>query len=195
MKKLLLPLLLFSIFCHSNSQPPAINKVLINGDFEQPLTVGWKQKNQNVSYSDEINRATNLDDDEDYELIVEKLSSGQMKLYQIVEIANANLHFSVNAKMSAAEQNTEAEYWAAAVIGLLFLDKDNAVLGETKITAKSLHCPWTDTKNLHIISVDDYSKWHNYSFNINDELDNLPGINPKDVKKIQIAISAISQGC
>jgi hypothetical protein len=196
MQKLLLLLSLFVVFCHSNSEQPKTNKVLVNGDFEKDLSIGWLQKTRNVNISDEINREIKLDGDQDFELIIEKTSDGQIKLYQVVEITNTNLQFSVTAKMQATEQNPEAtDYWAAGVISLQYLNGDNSVLGETKITAMSPHCPWIDSKNLHIISAVDETGWHKYDFNLNDELENLAGVKPNDVKKIQFSIIAVSNGC
>jgi hypothetical protein len=175
-------------------QPVLSNKTLINGDFEQELTLGWTRNVSALSYADEINRITDLDSDDDYELIIEKINPGHIKLLQTVDILSADLQFSVNANLRAIEYNPNASYWAAAAVCLRYLNTKDDLLGETRITHKSPHCPWQATSRLHIIDTPEADLWHAYSFNINDELLNLSGVQANEVKKIQVVFMAFAGG-
>ncbi|MCX7996119.1 MAG: hypothetical protein N3A65_10210, partial [candidate division WOR-3 bacterium] len=74
--------------------------LLVNGDFEQPLSNGWLIDTSTTNLI--INRATNYDPDPDYEALVQKATgTGYAKLYQRVDIPSVQLAFSCNAKLIA----------------------------------------------------------------------------------------------
>lgn len=157
---------------------------LANGDFEQDLTVGWFEKLNGLNIT--INRGTGYDQDPDYEAYVYKgTGGGYAKLYQVATVPITDLEFSANAKLYAYDNHASA--WCGAAVMISYLNSIGSVLGETMICARSTQCPWTNTTTRHIIPAPD-SLWHNYSFNINDELGNLPGIDPTDVNKIEISL-------
>jgi hypothetical protein len=163
----------------------AASTLLENGAFEEELAVGW----QFFTYStlDTINRGTGYDADPDYELYVYRdFGNGSCKVWQTIDIPTTDLSFSVNARLWAYDNNADTLCWAAAAIQVFYLDQGGAILGETRISYKTEPCPWTSTPTLHLIDVAD-DLWHNYAFNINTELTNLPGVTPSDIKKIQVA--------
>ncbi len=182
------------VFCHRNTQHQVSNKSIVNGDFEQDLSIGWLRKTSGLSYSDNIDRATNLDSDVDYEVVLEKVSAGYIKLFQTVDISTTNLNFSVSANMRAVEHNPYASYWAAAAICLRYLNENNVLLGETRIARRSLHCPWQNSSTFHIINVTT-ENWQTHSFNLRDELQNLTAVNFDDIRKIQIVLMDTTNGC
>lgn len=194
MKKILPIFFLIFVFCYSNEVTIPAHKKLVNGDFEQDLTVGWTKMTTGFSYSDAVDRENDLDADANYELILEKVSAGDIKLFQKVDISSTNLNFSVNVKLSALEYNTNASYWAAAAICLQYLDKNEGLLGETRIIYKSPHCPWKNSSTVHLIEAANSDSWQNYYFNLNKELKNVSGIKPAEIKKIQVMFLATSNG-
>lgn len=157
--------------------------LVTNGDFEQDLASGWTES----SLGGIIDRSTDYHPDADYEVQVYKYSSsGIVSLSQIVDIDNTDIDFSCKAKMYALD-NTVGD-WAAAAVALIYLNETNSVLGETRIYRPSDgDCPWVDTPRLHLIYVPD-ENWLDYTFNINDELQNLPIIDPSYVDKIQVVL-------
>lgn len=168
--------------------------LVVNGDFEQALTTGWTQYSANSSGG--ITRSTTYDPDPDYEAYVYRIgststASGYEDLYQIVDIPSTNLQFHANLKLYAYDNGSP---WCAACLVLKYLNSSNAVLGQTRIYAYSGGCPWTNTSTLHLIGVSD-SLWHTYSFNINDELANLPGVNPGQIAKIRVALFDTAYCC
>lgn len=170
-------------------------RLLTNGDFEQPLNIGWSSVIGLQNTLDTIDRQINFHPDLDYEVRVKKYDETYAKLYQTVNIPTTDLDFSVTAKLYALEYSPTLTYWAAAAICLRYLDANDNQLGETRIAYKTPHSPWTSTSTIHLINVTDPNNWYNYSFNLNNELTNLPGVNPAQIRKVQIALLDTTNGC
>jgi hypothetical protein len=131
--------------------------------------------------------------DADYEVRVEKGDgSGFAKLFQTVNIPTTDLDFSCSAKMWAYDNHATA--WCGAAVWISYLNASNTLLGETMICMRSTQNPWNNTSTRHVIPVTD-SLWHSYSFNINNELTNLPGVNPSQIAKIQVALYDTCYDC
>lgn len=162
---------------------------LINGDFEQDLNIGWttNQSGSNIT----INRATTYEPDADYEVLVQKGAGNgyarilQMALENITTPSEFN--FSIKAKLYAYDNNADTLTWAAAAVIVGYYNATGTKLGETRICQFTAPCPWQNTSTCHLIIVSD-SLWHTYSFNLQSELGNLPGVNPSNVKKVEIAL-------
>jgi hypothetical protein len=165
----------------------AASNYIDNGDFEQPLSVGWVQTAAGGGTT--INRGTTYDPDSDYEVYLYKATgtTGYAQLWQIADVPTGNLDVSLNAKLYAWDNHTDA--WAGAAVVIAYLDDANTQLGETRIANMSAGCPWANTADRHIIAIYD-SLWHNYSFNIYDELANVPAVDPDEVAKIKITLDA-----
>ncbi len=168
---------------------------ITNGDFEQALTDGWLQSTSGTNTI--ITRGTNYHPDPDYEAYVRKYGygtsgTGYATLYQIVDIPTTQIEFSVDAKLYAWDNHASA--WAGTAVIIGYLDASNTLLGETRICARSAGCPWQNSANMHIILAPD-SSWHNYNFNINDELSNVPAVNPSQVQKIQVSLYSHTVSC
>jgi hypothetical protein len=161
--------------------------LLTNGDFEQPLTTGWQQV-ASGSYS-VINRATTYDPDPDYEAYAKDQYGSYARLWQTVDIPTTDLEFAVNAKLYSYDNNADTLCWAGAAIDISYLDSYGQLLGETRICQVTTPCPWSNSATCHLIMAPN-TDWNPYSFNINSELANLPGVNAADVSKIEVALYA-----
>lgn len=160
--------------------------LLTNGDFEAPLTTGWQQLTSGSSIT--IDRQTTYDPDPDYEVQVYKgAGSGYARFLQEVNIPTTDLEFSIAAKMYAYDNNADTLCWAGSAVIVSYKNAAGTVLGETRICRFTTPCPWANSSTMHLILVGD-SLWHTYSFNINDELTNLPGIDPSNVARIELAL-------
>ncbi len=168
---------------------------LTNGDFEQTLDNGWTDYISYPTSIDTIDRATGFHPDLDYEARVKKYDYAYARLSQTVDIWTTDLEFSVDAKLYAYEYNSAASYWATAAIVLAYRDVNGSLLGQTRICHNTPHCPYTNSSTFHIIPAPDPNNWYTYAFNINDELDSLPGVNPADVAKIEVALYDTTNGC
>jgi hypothetical protein len=166
-------------------------EIVANGDFEDLLTTGWSQRASAASFT--ISRNTTYDPDPDYEArIYQSTSNGFASLYQIEIVPSTDIDFSGNAKVYAWDNSSGA--WGGAAIIIGYVDGFNSLLGETFICARSTHNPWTNTATRHLIEAAD-SSWHSYSFNLNDELANLSGVNPGDVEKLQVSLYTENADC
>lgn len=184
-------LILFSLTCLCEARV-----LLTNGDFEQELRYGWQQLIVRPTWYDTIDLAAKYDSDPDLEIRVKKYHYTSAKVYQTVNIPTTDLQFSIAAQLLAHEHpSTSTYYWSAAAVVLRYLDNNYNLLGETRITNKSLHCPWNNTSSIHLINVIDTNNWYTYSFNIDNELNNLPGINRGNIKKVQVALFDTTNGC
>ena len=156
---------------------------LTNGDFEEPLPSGWLQYGAGV-----IIRGVNYDPDPDYEVFLYRTNpSGYAELCQAADIQTVDLEFSVSAKLYASSNSSAC--WAGAAVIISYLDSLNSYLGETMICYRSPACPWNNNDTCHVIPVVD-TLWNDYAFNINDELTNIPGINPSHITKIRVSLLA-----
>jgi hypothetical protein len=160
---------------------------LINGDFEQDLSTGWIATQSGSSIY--IDRATTYENDPDYEVRAEKgAGSGFANLSQTIDItAPSEFNFSTKAKLYAYDNNADTLTFAGAAVRIVYRSATGTLLGETRICRFTAPCPWQNTSTCHLITVSD-SLWHSYSFNLQTELGNLPGVNPANVKKVEIAL-------
>ncbi|MGB9721018.1 MAG: hypothetical protein ACPL28_06020 [bacterium] len=160
---------------------------IINGDFEQDLSSGWTATQSGSSIY--IDRATSYETDPDYEVRVEKgAGNGFANLSQTIDITTpSEFNFAAKAQLYAYDNNADTLTYGAAAIRIIYKNSTGTALGETRICQFTSPCPWQNTSTCHLIFVSD-SLWHNYSFNLQTELGNLPGVNPANVKKVEIAL-------
>lgn len=163
--------------------------LLTNGDFEQPLATGW-QLTEAGTYS-VVDRATTYHPDADYEACATDSFGNYAKLWQTVDIPTTDLDFAVDAKLYAYDNNADTLCWAAAAIIISYLDGTGTLLGDTKICRFTAPCPWVNSPTCHLIIAPN-TNWNSYAFNIESELSNLPGIDPSDIAKIEVALYAIT---
>jgi len=165
---------------------------MVNGDFEQDLNVGWVQLMSGGGTT--ILRSTTYDPDPDYEVYVYKASgtTGYAHLSQTASIPTCNIDLSFKAKLYAWDNYSGA--WAGAAVVIEYLNSADAVLGETRVCQWSYDCPWTNAADCHIIQVAD-SLWHDYSYNVLDELVYVPAVDPDAVAKIKITLVAEVAHC
>ena len=161
--------------------------LIVNGDFEAPLSEGWSQIMSGAGVM-QITRGTGYDPDPDYEVYLHKGDgTGYTEISQLAYIPHTDLEFSVNAKLYA--YGTSSQCWSGAAVGLFYLNASDSILGWSKICARTVACPWVGSSSSHVIAATD-TQWHNYAFNLNDELDNVPAVNRLDVSKIRVSIVA-----
>lgn len=172
------------------------HELVINGDFELDITAGWSIDSVEgmTPYYDTLDRGIDFDPDSNYEARVKKYDSAHAMLYQIFDVNTTNLLFGIIVKLYAVEYNPAGTYFAAAAVVLSYMNDSGAVLGETRICYKTAHCTWANSPTLHLIEAPD-SNWHAYSFNVDDELANLPGVNPLDIAKVKVALFDTTDGC
>jgi len=164
-------------------------ELVTNGGFEDDLPPAWEE--ESAGAATRFSRATGFDGDPDYEVLAEKgTGNGYAKLNQTVVIPSVDVEFSVNAKMNAS---TTSGPWAAAGVALHYEDQFGNAQGTTMILRKTSGCPWMDDDTLHMIPAPD-EEWNGYGFNVEDELVNLPGVDPLAVHQIRFSLFGLVGG-
>ncbi|HEC77682.1 MAG TPA: hypothetical protein ENI34_00890 [candidate division WOR-3 bacterium] len=169
---------------------------VVNGDFEDSLAVGWTEYSPS-SYG-YIARSTTYDPDSDYEVCVYRqgtggLGTGYDKLYQIVDLPITNLDFSIKLKLYAYESGNGSN-WCGAACALYYRDTNDVLLGVTRICRYTGGTPWYNSSTSHIIVASD-TNWHTYTFNIEQELQNLSGVDPAEVAKVTVTLIDTAYNC
>ena len=163
---------------------------VVNGDFEQALEVGWQQLNEATNAS--IVRNADLDDDPDQELGLRFDNGvGEIAVWQRFAIPNTDLDIATALRASASGSGGA---WVAAGFGLSYLDQNLAVLGRTFIGQMSSDCPWYGSPTLHLVtSAND--EWEQHSFNLNDELANLTGVDLSEIMYLEVEVFSTAENC
>jgi len=162
-------------------------ELLVNGDFEQELAVGWTQM-VNGSGTHYMNRDVSYQPDPDYEAYAYQWDNpGWARLSQTVDVPGPILELTFTACF--AESGGTSSCWPAACFSVCYLDANDVVLGETRYYY-STYANWTPTSTLSLIRLYD-PNWTTYNLNIAEELStNLPGVNAGEVVKVEVALYA-----
>jgi hypothetical protein len=174
-------------------------ELLVNGDFEDPARTTWRWDTfGNASDTGDCHlwQSYYYEPDLDREVCVHKTLHQWAMLSQTVDVPNTNLNFSASAKLFAKTERPDTGYYACANVIVSYLDANDSVLGETRIYVHTGGCDWKSTSVLHLINAPDSTQWHNYAFNVDNELNNLPGVNRADVTKIRVGLwSYVRNNC
>jgi len=164
-------------------------ELVANGDFELPQTTGWSQNIAGSSLF--ITRSTTYDPDADYEVKTSSSNGhGNARLWQQVTIPSTDVYIGARLKGLAYDGGGA---WCASGLILTYLDVNGAPLGKTAIAATSSICPWTEDDTFHIIPLT--TSWVDYGFMLDDELANLPGIDPDDVRELEVMLLTTASNC
>jgi hypothetical protein len=166
-------------------------ELLINGDFEQELTVGWDTTSEG-SGTHEYTRDASYHPDPDFEACAYQYDNpGSAKIGQTVAVSAPMLELSFWAKFE--EGGGSSTCWPAACFYLAYLDAGGAKLGETRYYYGT-YVTWVSDDTLHLIQVAN-PDWTEYTLDVMLELtENLPSINPADVAQVEVAIWAPTTG-
>jgi hypothetical protein len=166
-------------------------ELVANGDFESDFAPAWEQSTSGTAVW--IERGIGFDADPDYEARVRKgTGNGRGKLSQSFNVPGTNLRFSARLLASATASSTDI--WAAGVLMLSYQDPAGNVLGRTAIGATTHGCPWTDGDTFHLLGSPT-GAWQDWSFTLDDELANLPGVDPSQVRRLEVALLVEATDC
>lgn len=163
-------------------------ELITNGDFESN-SEGWEEQSSGTGTISFGNYDPN---DPDMEVQAYKYSNaGYKSLNQVVWAPALDISFSFSTAFWNSCENNTYNYYAASAIILYYLKEDETILGETRIYSATQYCPWQNTNTIHLYPVND-TLWHDYSFNITDELTYLPGVAQDSIKKLKVSIYAFT---
>ncbi|MBM3322804.1 hypothetical protein FJY69_04945 [candidate division WOR-3 bacterium] len=172
--------------------PALAQNLLVNGDFEQDLSVGWTQ-NPVGAGTHTFDRGTSYHPDPDFEAYLQQYSgAGSTSLDQMVSVSNLNLDFSFWAKMNLGAGSSTC--WPVSAVILGYYDRDNAFQGDTRFYYPSPYCNWVSTGTTHLIQVPN-TDWNRFQINVYDELtQNLPDIPIRFVQKLKVSVFTATSG-
>jgi hypothetical protein len=166
--------------------------LLVNGDFEQDLSVGWTIDSSGYGLRS-VDRLTDLQPDPDFEVRCSLYSgAGSLALSQRVDVPHPWLGVSFWAKFEIA--GTSSSCWPAAYVGIGYFGDANNLLGETRVYHHNSYCTWVPTGTLSLIEVTN-PDWTQYYVDVGQELnEHLPGVNPADIRQVRISLADTTAG-
>lgn len=184
MKKFVLPIILVLAFGFGQN-------LLTNGNFDQPLDVGWTRSTGGSGYVT-IARDT-FWPGTGYQAFDSLYSGpGWGKLGQTVDVPGITLMLSFWAKFDA--YGTSTTCWPAGCINVGYYDDMSNLLGQTRFYYSNQYCTWTPTSTFSLINITN-PDWNRYTLDIAQELSSkLPGINPGAVSKVEVALYDTTAG-
>ena len=168
-------------------------ELLINGDFEQPLDVGWTDTAVYTLGTFRIDRQDTLEQQSGYAARVYKYMPGYASLFQIVNVPDLNMTLTFDARMQIGGGSSTC--WPVASIWVRYVDAGGLELGNTRFYHHNQYATWASSDTVDLIEVKDDGVWHSYALEIARELaDKLPGINPASVAKLTVDLFAFDNG-
>jgi hypothetical protein len=166
--------------------------LLVNGDFEQPRSIGWIRTAGGLGNTQIVSRDTGYQPDSDYEILVwQDGGSGWLTLSQMVDVPGTDLTLTFAASFEVDGSGT---CYPVACFRVRYCDAGGGELGETRYYCHNANCPWTSTSTVHLVDVP-ATGWNSYTLEIAQELnDNLPGVVPASVAKVEIALFDTTSG-
>lgn len=170
-------------------------ELLQNGQFEDPPDVGWRYRVWG-DFPDTGNCKLvwrhDHDPDRDFEILLHKMLHQGAELSQLVDLPTLDAVFSVTCRLTS---KTEQEsLYAAAAVCLQYIDRHDSVIGETRIFSATSGCDWSSTRSLHLIRAPDSLSWHRYSIALQEELLNLPAVDPDSVRYLKVCLLSFVLG-
>jgi uncharacterized protein (DUF779 family) len=168
--------------------------LLVNGDFEQTIDVGWDTTAANLAGGDTFTYADTLGQPSPgYAVAVRKYLASNASMHQTVDIAGVNLTLTFDGCLETGGGSSTC--WPVASFVVRYLDSIGVSLGNTKIYLHDQYCDWASSDTQSLIDITTPGVWTPYSLNIARELStHLPGIDPASVKKLTIDLYAYDNG-
>ncbi len=166
--------------------------LLVNGDFEQDISVGWSQL-QGGAGTHTTQRQTNRHPDPDYEAWVRQYSgSGWTKLYQMVDIPGPDVLVNFWASFNIGGGSSTC--WPVAAVFIEYYNQSGLYMGDTRFCYHNAYWNWTQTGTRSLIDVAS-PDWMAYGIHVRQEVDdNLPSVNSEDIRKLSVALYSYTSG-
>lgn len=168
--------------------------LLVNGDFEQPLTEGWVEDVRSIAGNYVIERAENLGQPEPgFAARSYKYLAYHASLSQSVDVTDVDLVLTFDGKIMISGGSSTC--WPAAAFIVSYIDGAESSLGRTLFLVQSEYSNWVESDSVHFIEPATPGAWDRFSLNISEELANhLPAVPAADVAKIKVDLFAYDNG-
>ena len=175
--------------------PAAAGELLVNGDFEQPLDVGWTDTVQLEAGTYRFDRTDTLGQPSPgFVALVYKELARYASLRQTVNVPDLNLDLSFDARLKIGGGSSTC--WPVASFWVRYADSTGLELGNTRFYLHDQYATWTKSDTVDLVNVADTSgAWQHYAINLKEHVaSRLPGINADQVKKITLDLFAYDNG-
>jgi len=168
--------------------------LLVNGDFEQPINVGWDTVAANAAGGDTFTWSDTLGQPAPgYAVAVHKYLATYASMNQTVDVPDVNLTLTFDARFKIGGGSSTC--WPVASFVVRYRDVSGASLGNTKIYLHDQYCTWAGSDTQSLIDITTPGVWTPFGLDIASELSmHLPGIDPANVKKLTVDIHAYDNG-
>ena len=183
-----------ALICLTMAASAVAENLLTNGDFEQPLSVGWVEDVNSIAGDYVIERADNLGQPEPgFAARSYKYLAYHASLSQTVEVADVDLVLTFDGKLHISGGSSTC--WPAAAFIVSYLDAADVTLGRTLFLVQSPYSNWVESDSVHFIEPAAPDVWDQFELNIAEELTgNLPAVPAADVAKIKVDLFAYDNG-
>jgi uncharacterized protein (DUF779 family) len=168
--------------------------LLVNGDFEQTMDVGWDTIAVNSAGGDTFTWSDTLGQPSPgHAVAVRKYLARYASMHQTIDIPDVYLTLSFDGRLRIGGGSSTC--WPVAAFVVRYLDSSEASLGNTKLYLHDQYCDWLQSDTQSLIEVTTPGIWTPFSIDIADELSkNLSGIDAANVKKLTIDLYAYDNG-
>jgi len=169
-------------------------ELLLNGDFEQTLDVGWRETTYQMAGTFSFDRWDTLGQPAPgYAARSYKYLAKFAALTQTVPVSNAHLTLGFDARFRIGGGSSTC--WPVAAFIIRYRDISGIELGNTKYYMHDAYATWANSDTAHLIDVSSVAGWQNYALDLGQEVTaNLPGVNPDLVRNVSIQIYAYDNG-
>jgi uncharacterized protein (DUF779 family) len=168
--------------------------LLVNGDFEQPIDVGWADTAVNAAGSATFTRSDTLGQPTPgFAVAVYKYLATYASLNQTVDVPGVNLSLTFDGRFNIGGGSSTC--WPVASFVVRYLDASGTSLGNSKIYLHDQYCTWAASDTQSLVEITTPGVWTPFSLDIASELStHLPGINPASVSKLKIDLHSFDNG-
>jgi hypothetical protein len=166
--------------------------LLTNGDFEQPLDVGWTDTVYSQAGTFLYDRSDTFGLGAGYSAKVYKYLASFASLRQAVAVPGADLTLTFDARLAIGGGSSTC--WPVAALFVRYLNASGSELGATCYYNHHPDADWADNDTQNLIEVTSL-EWNHYQLRIAEELStNLPGVNAADVAQVMVDLFAYDNG-
>lgn len=168
--------------------------LLVNGDFEQPIDVGWDTIAVNSAGGDTFTWTDTLGQPSPgHAVAVRKYLAEFASMSQTVDIPGVNLTLGFDGRFEIGGGSSTC--WPVAAFVVRYLDSSGVSLGNTMLYLHDQYCTWASSDTQSLIDITTPGVWTPFSLDIADELSkHLPGIAVASVKKLTVDLYAYDNG-
>ncbi|MFO7675293.1 MAG: hypothetical protein R6X12_03115 [bacterium] len=171
-----------------------LGNLLVNGDFEQELEVGWEQDVFNLAGSHRFERSDTLGQPTPgYAALVYKELAYYASLRQVAEVPGAGLTLTFDSRMQLAGGSSTC--WPTGAFVVSYLDESGRELGSTMFILRDQYNDWRESDTLVFHDIERPGEWASYELDIAREIaTSLPGVDAEAVRRVRVQLYSYVNG-